>query len=369
MKKLSLKKLLKVGVYAAMFLLFLGVLAGCSPPAEEAAPPDVSGDGKIEVEKPSVKDEAAAFYKGKIIQLIVPYEPGGGYDVNSRLLAPYLEKYSGATVVIRNIDGAGGMLGVNEQYLASPDGLTIGIQNAVACVTNQLAGIEGIAFDMQKFGWIGRLTTDVRVLAMRNDFPYKTIEDMLAAPETFKIGATGLGGSTFVDAVIMKNALELDWEIIHGYDSSPQIDMGMLRGEVDGTFGSYTSRLSMLESGDQFVILQSGETRSSELPDVPTWFEIATTDYSKKLITVLEATHSVGRPFAAPPGLPAERLEFLRDVFYQAVHDPEFVADMIKADRPINFLSGEEMERVIDDALNMPEDIKPIFEKTLKGEI
>lgn len=321
------------------------------------------------VDAKSQKD-AAAFYKGKNLSYIVPYKPGGGYDMYSRLIAPYLKKHTGARIIVRNMPGAGGMLGVNELYKAPANGLTIGIQNAVASVTNQMVGIKGARYDLTKFSWIGRVTTNPRVLVIRKGSPYKTVQQLLSATKPVKIGATGLGGSTYVDAVITKNALNLNVEVIHGYDSSSEIDLGLLRGEIDGTWGSYGSRLSMVEAGEQFIILQNGKKRFPEIPDVPTWFEIAPSEKAKRILSTLDAMHQVGRPVAAPPGIPEERLEFLRKAFDKAMQDPGFIRDAKKAKRGLDYLSGEEMEELIKTSLKIAdEDIKQLFVKAIKGAI
>ena len=113
--------------------------------------------------------------------------------------------------------------GVNEVYEARPNGLTINIQNAVACVTNQLSDVKGVRYDLLKYAWIGRVTTDRRVLAMRKGAATRSIQELINSKSAVKIGATGLGGSTYVDAVITKQALKLPIEIVHGYDSSSEI--------------------------------------------------------------------------------------------------------------------------------------------------
>lgn len=313
--------------------------------------------------------DGAEFYKGKTINFIVPYKAGGGYDTYSRLLAPALEKHTGARVIILNHPGGGGLLGVNEVFTAKPDGLTIGIQNAVAAVTNQVAGVEGVQYDMTKFSWLGRLATNPRVLAMRSGSDYLSIEKLLAAKEPVKLGATGLGGSTYVDTVITRDALGLPIEVVHGYDSSKEIDMGILRKEVDGCWGSYSSRAKRVKNGEQVIILQSGKKRHPKLPDVPTWFEIAKTEKGKRLLTVLEASHGVGRPVAGPPGIPAERLAFLQQAFDKAAHDEEFLKAAKKAKTPVDFLSGPEMAQLAEEALVLPEDVKKTFIQAIKGDI
>ena len=192
---------------------------------------------------------------------------------------------------------------------------------------------------------------------------------MMAAKEPVRIGATGLGGSTYVDSVINRDALSMPIEVIHGYDSSKEIDMGILRKEVEGTWGSYSSRAKRVKNGEQIIILQSGRKRHPKLPDVPTWFDMAKTEKGKRLLTVLEASHGVGRPVAAPPGIPADRLEFLRQAFEKAAHDEDFLKAIKKAKKPVNFLSGPDMAQLAKEALVLPEDVKETFIQAIRGDI
>src|SRR5690606_27297925 len=166
----------------------------------------------------AAKAGPAAFYDRASIKWIIPYSPGGGYDEYARLLAPYLEKYTGARVDILNLAGAGGMRGVNELYKSAPDGLTIGMINGSALVTNEIAGIKGASYDLSRFEYIGRIVADRRVLVVSTDSGYESLEDLRKAPGKVKIGATGLGGSTYVDAVICNQAFEMDLQVIHGFD-------------------------------------------------------------------------------------------------------------------------------------------------------
>ncbi|MFB0505623.1 MAG: Bug family tripartite tricarboxylate transporter substrate binding protein [Thermodesulfobacteriota bacterium] len=323
------------------------------------------------VEAKSVKD-AAAFYKGKVLTFIVPYTPGGGYDVYSRLIAPYLETYTGTRVIVRNMPGAGGMLGANEIYNARPNGLTIGIQNCVGSITNQLTEVKGVRYDLTKFSWIGRMAINLRVLVMRKGSDITSIQELMNAKRTVKIGATGLGGSTYVDAVITNKVLNLPVEVIHGYDSSTEVDLGMLRGEIEGQWGSYSSRLKMVKAGEQFVILQSGDKgkRDPRLSDIPTFFEVTPSEKGKRILSTLAGMHETARPIAGPPGIPKERLEFLREAFYKAMHDPSFSEKAGKAKMPLNYLAGEEMLKLVKSVLEIPEeDIKQIFIQAIKGSI
>lgn len=318
---------------------------------------------------PALSQDAASFYKGKNLTLIVPNKPGGGYDAYSRLLAPYLSKYTGANVVVKNLPGAGGLLSVNTVYSARPNGLTINIQNTMASVTNQLVELKGVQYDLLKYSWIGRVTTDRRVLAMRKGASVKTVQELIRS-SPIKIGATGVGGSTYVDAVITKEALNLPIEVVHGYDSSSEVDLGMLRGEIEGTYGSYNSRLSMVKAGEQFIILQSGNKRSPLLQDVPTWFEAVTSDRSKKLLSVLNALHETGRSLSTTPGVAPERVAFLRNAFDKTMNDPKFIKEAEKGKKDLDYLSGQEIEQLIKTILDIDDpEVKKTFVRAVKGEI
>jgi tripartite-type tricarboxylate transporter receptor subunit TctC len=318
--------------------------------------------------------DVAGFYKGNVIEWIIPYNPGGGYDEYVRLLAPYMEKHTGARVDVLNLPGAGGMRGVNELYDSPRDGLTIGIINGSAMVTNQLAGVKGAEYKIGEFEFLGRVVADRRVLVVSSNSDYTSFDDFLNADKPIRIGATGLGGSTYVDAVISKEAFNLDnLEIIHGFDSSPVVRQAMLRGNIVGTWGSWGSAEDAVDSGREKVILQSGRQRSPDLPDAPTVFELADRtrdpERTRAILTAWDALMAVGRPVAAPPGTNPERLAFLREAFRKVMHDPELIKAAEKAKRPLDYASGKEMGKIARDATEMPEDIKQLFIRAIKGQL
>ena len=362
----------RIGVVFTVFLLIvMMVTTGCSsnkPAPVTNTPPASSGTAN---EAPALDlDAAAAYYKGKTVSFIVPYAAGGGYDINARILAPYLEKYTGARFIIQNVEGAGGLLGTNQIYMAPNNGLTIGIINAVGCATNEIIEVQGISYDLLKFGWIGRIATDVRCLVVRSDYKYQTIEEILSSGETLKVAATGVGGSLFVDAVISAYGMDLDMNLISGYDSSSNVDMGLLRGEVDAAWGSYPSRLTMIKNGEQIPVLQNGYERSPQMPDIPTWFEVAKSDERKAALEILQNIYFTGRCVTAPPGLAPERLAFLQEAFQKAFDDPEFVHEMENAGMEMGFLHGSELFDLFERTLNIPEGpAKDVFIRASKGEM
>ncbi len=316
-------------------------------------------------------EDVTAFFRGQIITWIIPYAPGGGYDEYARLLSPFLRKYTGARVDVENRPGAGGMKGVNELYISPNSGLVIGMINGSALVTSELAGVKGANYKLDQFAYLGRIVADPRVLVMSKAAGFNTFADVMISPAPVKIGATGLGGSTYVDAVVTKEAFDMNVEIIHGFDSSSVVRQEMLRGNIKGTWGSYGSAEEGIDEGAEVVMLQSGSKRLDALPDVPAVFEFADkTDNpqrTREILKAWDALIAVGRSVAAPPGTPENRLAFLRDAFDKAMHDPELVAMGKRTGRLFDFASGEEIHQITLNATNMPPDIKDLFVKAING--
>ncbi len=317
--------------------------------------------------------DPANFYAGKKVRWIVPYSPGGGYDEYARLLSPYMEKYTGARFDILNLPGAGGMRGANELFDSPRDGLTIGLINGSALVTSELAGVKGAIYKVGEFVFLGRIVSDTHVLVVSELSGYDSFEQMLNSAEDIKIGATGLGGSTYVDAVIINEAFGLELNIIHGFDSSSIIRQAMLRGNITGSWGSWGSAIDAVDDGRNIVVLQSGLERNTELPDVPTVFELtgktADSERATAILSAWEALNAVGRPVAAPPGTPDDRVRLLRAAFEKAMHDPEFLSDVERAGRAVSYASGEQMSDIVTRATTLPEDIENLFVKAITGEL
>lgn len=318
-------------------------------------------------------DQVAAFYRGKIIKWIIPYSPGGGYDEYARLIAPYLSKHIGARVDVFNMPGAGGMRGVNELFTSPGNGLILGMINGSALVTNELAGIEGIQYRLDEFQYIGRIVADARVFVLANNSGLKSFDDILNSTTPLKMGATGLGGSTYVDAVVSKEAFGLKVEIVHGFDSSSIVRQAMLRGNIIGTWGSYGSAEEGVDTGSETIVLQSGRERHPDLQHVPTVFELsdkaANPERARAILTAWSALIEVGRSIAAPPTTSPDKVAYLREAFRATMQDPEFLATVEKAGRPLGYLDGDGITKITRDATVMPPDIRDLFVKIIRGEL
>ncbi|MBD3677931.1 MAG: hypothetical protein HUJ27_05940 [Rhodobacteraceae bacterium] len=317
--------------------------------------------------------DAAAFYKDNVIKWIVPYKPGGGYDEYSRLLAPYMEKYTGARVDIVNMPGSGGMKGAVEIFNSPADGLNIGIINGSAMVTNELAEIEGANYKVADYNYLGRIVADARVMVVAANSGIDSYEDLMSDGETAVIGATGLGGSTYVDAVIVGDVFGMDQNVVHGFNSSGDIRTAMLRGDVDGMWGSLGSAMKGIESGDHQVILHGEREATGVLEGIPSVFDIAAQSDdpagNAKILTSWEGLSAVGRPVAAPPGVPADRLAFLRDAFAKAINDPELVAKAEESGRDLSFADGARTGEIAKAATDLDDATRKLFVAAIRGEL
>lgn len=322
---------------------------------------DASGDGLV------------SFLDGAELQWIIPNNPGGGYDEYARLIAPYIEKYSGARVHLRNIPGSGGMRALGELFKSPADGLTIGIINGTGMVTSQIADISNSDYQISELSYLARIATDTRVLTLSVQSPHKSFVDILNAEVPLKIGATGFGGSTFVDAVVSRDLFDLNVNVIHGFNNSAAMRQAMLRGSIDGTWSSWGSVIAQVTSGHTRIVLQGGRTRTAVLPEVPTIFEfldkVADQELASDILDAWTAMHAVGRCVAAPPGIPDAKLQVLREVFKQALNDPQFLDDAVKARRAVNYASGEQMELLVTQTLEIPAEIRQFFVNAVRSEL
>lgn len=299
--------------------------------------------------------DACAGLDGENVTLVVPYSPGGGYDSYARLIAPTLGEKIGATVVVENKPGAGGLLALNELLTAEADGTTMAIMNGIGAGGASLAGAEGASFELDELSYIGRVAGDAQMIVSAGGGEYETWEDVEAA-SGFKFGSTGPGASDFVTPSLLISVFDLDAELVTGFEGSSEVELALLQGSVDGMSGQLDSRQAALESGDQQALVTFDRERPDIASDVPTVLELDIDEEQKALLEAHLDLLDVGRPLVGPPDMDEAALECLRGALAETVEDPELVAEAEKAERPFNYLSGEELDEAITGLLDAPEE-------------
>jgi len=290
------------------------------------------------------------FYRGKTVSYIVSTAPGAGYDFHGRLVSEYMQRYlPGSTFVVKNMPGAGHIIGANFIYASKPDGLTIGTFNT-GLIYNQLTGLQSIKFDLAKFSWLGKGEEETRVFLAISQTGITTFDQLKSAK--MKIPVSGVGTAAYVESRLIVEALGLNFEIIPGYATAEE-HLALRRGEVQGAAGGRTSYQSFVDQGHGKFIFQIGGRKT----DLPLASEFVSDPATLSVINMIGATAQLARFTAGPPDIPAARLLALREAYRSALEDPELREKSAKAGRPIVPMYGDEVAEQVILALQQPPEI------------
>jgi tripartite-type tricarboxylate transporter receptor subunit TctC len=305
---------------------------------------------------PGLAQQGADFYKGKTVTYIVATAPGGGYDTYGRLVAEYMQKHlPGSTFVVKNMPGAGHVIGANAIYASRPDGLTIGTFNT-GLIYNQLIGLEGVRFDLTKMSWIGKAASDPRVIIMAQQSPVKTYDELRSQATPLNMATAGVGSASYVETVMLTNTLRLPAKPVTGYNGNED-QLAMRRGEVAGSIASRSTYEQFVKNGYGRFVAQIGGNDT----DVPQLAAMITDPAAKRLIALIQSQGDISRLTAGPPGIPSDRLEALRRAYRLAMEDKELQDKTAKLDRPVEPLYGEDVATAVKAALDQtPETIAAI---------
>ena len=297
---------------------------------------------------PAAAQQGPAFFKGKTVTYIVATAAGGGYDFYGRLVAEAMQKYlPGSTFVVRNMPGAGHIIGANAIYASRADGTTLGTFNT-GLIYNQLVGLEGIRFDLTKMSWIGKAASDPRVFVIAQNSPIKTFEDLRKSPQV-NFAVSGVGSASYVETKILADALNLPIKIIAGYNGTEDM-MAMRRNEIVGIIGSRSSFDDFKNNGYARYIAQIGGNDK----DVPQLSTLIDDPDGKALVALIQSQGDISRFTAGPPNIPAERLATLRAAFKSAMEDKDLQARAEKGGRPVEPAYGDDVAKMVQEALNQP---------------
>ena len=324
----------------------------------------------LAVAAPARAETVADFYRGKTVQFVLGYGPGGGYDVYARLVTRFIGKYipGQPNVVLVNMPGAGSLRGTNYLYNTAPrDGSVIGAFARDMPLMGIMGGNPAVQFDPRKFTWLGSSSSslnDAYVLFVRKDAVTHSIEDALrpgGAP--IVLSGTGEGATGNDVAVLLRDALGLNLKIINGYPDSGAMFLAIDRKEVDGRFvGLSAVRSSKPEwlkpDTSMNALLQFARaTRHPRFPDAPTALELAKTDRARALIELASLPWTLSRPVAAPPGVPEDRAKALRDAFMAMQGDSEYVAESERLGLDVSPISGEQEDALLDRISKAPPEL------------
>jgi tripartite-type tricarboxylate transporter receptor subunit TctC len=307
----------------------------------------------------------AEFYQGKRLTLITSASVGGGYDQYARLLAKHMPRFipGNPSIVVQNMVGADGIRAANYLYkVAAQDGSVIGgLSRNNGLMHFYDPNNASVQFDARKFHWLGSPQQEIGLFVLRMESGAKSIDDLKRIEVT--ASSTARNAPTSIYPRMLNSLYGTKIKVVEGYPGSQESLLAMERNEVDshvsgGSSAAFRARIAPLLKKDQArIILQMGMVRDAEYPDIPTAIEIMPTPEGKQLFETAFAEQVMGRPFVLPPGVPADRVKFLRDAFDAVLKDPELLKDAKSQRMEIDPVTGAAINALLDRVYAAPPEI------------
>lgn len=309
-------------------------------------------------------DSIADFYKGKQITLVIPAGPGGSYGMYGQLGKAALEKFlpGKPTVVLQFMPGSGGAKATN--YIATAaaqDGSVLYNAEGAASQT-QLLKPAAIRYDMATFRYIGQYSPAPSIISVWASAPATSIEGAKKAEVV--LGATGKGSQQYQVPALLNALVGTKFKIITGYKGSRGLFHAIENKEVHGGLASTVSwstiRPEWMPEGKVVPIFQTGAKAAKGFEKVPLVEDVSKDAEVRQMLRLTTSAAVMGRSMSATPGIPADRLAAIRAAFRQGMEDPEIGKLAAKLKLPIDYSSGEDLEKQVREILATP---KPVVEK------
>ena len=310
----------------------------------------------------AAQDDVASFYKGKIVRLVVGIGVGSGYDINARLLARYLPKYipGNPSVIVQNQPGAGSLTMTNQLYAGGPfDGTAIGASfNGLP--TTPLLQPVGARFDATKLNWVGSTNRETQAMYVWAASPINSLADLTT--KEMIVGAQAPGSTQYDYPKLAEKLFGWKFKVITGYEATPKIHLAMERGEVDGLCSlSWTTiktrHAEWLKAKKINLIAQTSFKKVPEIGDVPLMMDQTKDKEKLQILKIFVGAQQMARPFAAPPGIPADRKAALVAAFDATMKDPEYLEDAKKLELDVNPVSGKAIDSLLAEVYATPKDV------------
>jgi tripartite-type tricarboxylate transporter receptor subunit TctC len=307
-------------------------------------------------------DAVTEFYRLRTITFVSVFAPGGTYDLYSRLVATHLPNFipGNPRIVVQYMPGAGGLTGAVHLATQTPqDGSEIGMVDRAIAV-NQVQRTVGVSLDVNKFQWIGSVSSYGGVLQVAGRTGVKTTDDLRRIP--LVLGSWGVETSSYTMPVLLNALAGTKFKVVTGYRGAAEVDLAVESGEVDGRISSWSTlkytKAAQLADGKVAVVMQSGLKRNPDLPQVPLIGELAATEQGRRILEFIDSDSGIGWSVVAPPGVPLDRVAALRQAFDRMVEDPKFLGDAQAKHLDVVPSTGQEIEALVRRTVSVPrEDI------------
>ena len=313
------------------------------------------------------------FYAGKRVNIVVGSAAGSGYDAYTRMLGRHLGRHlpGNPTITIQNMPGGGGLTAANYLYNVAPaDGTVIGsIQRGL--LISPWVMPEGVKYDVEKIAWIGSTNAETGVVAAWHTVPHKSAQDLFITE--LIVGGSGPQTDSESTPRAYAKLLGMKFRIVSGYESTGPVLLAMERGEVQGIGNSSWSNWTTgyahyLKDNKVKILLQSGLEANPELPGVPLALDLAKSPATRAALELLLTPNKIGRPFAAPPAVPADRLAMLRKAFDETIKDPAFLAEAKSQNMEISPTDGAYIQSTARRLRELPAEVTQMARDAIKPE-
>lgn len=309
--------------------------------------------------------QAGGYYRDRVVNINVAGGPSGGHTRYARLIQPYLQKHLGAREVrITNMAGGGGLKAANFIWRAKPNGLQIFFGNVSTLILAQLAGSPGATFDATKFLYLGRATSEPRVLSVGGKSAIKSIEDVWKLNRPFVYPSQGTD-EDFYTMAVLADTLGFKVKAVTGYEGNADTALAVIKGDGDGHITGWSESLAAIRSGDKHPILMVTSLRSPDYSAIPIVTEIAPTGRRATVVAmanILE-TH---RSYIGPPSMDAQAVASFRAAVNAALRDPGLLAESKKGARPVAPMAGATQQKVIAEITRASANLSPILKAAVK---
>jgi tripartite-type tricarboxylate transporter receptor subunit TctC len=319
----------------------------------------------------ALADAVADFYNGKKLQFIIRANPGGNYDLYLRLLARHMVRYipGNPTAVPVNMPGGGGRTALNFFDKVAPhDGTTITMVTQTVPMDQALRFDPNLKTDMRKLNWLGNMSDENMFLVLMRSAATKSLDD--ARRRDTVLASTGTGGSEVFLISIINHVLGTRFKNVHGYRSSPEMNLAMQRGEVEGRIMTnlrLASKFFPKGIADLNPVLQTGLKKDKSYPNVPLLLDQGRDESGKLMVGFISKVMGLARPVATNENVPRDRVAALRRAFDAAMKDPALLAEAGQQGLHISAWTGEELQSTVIGIVNTPESTLEQIRKVIKG--
>jgi tripartite-type tricarboxylate transporter receptor subunit TctC len=303
--------------------------------------------------------DAAAFYAGKVLKIIVGLPPGGGADAYARLLQRHLPRQlpGAPAIMVQNVPGAGSLKSI--AYLdAQPDDGTVLNTFSPGLLIQTVTAPERFRVDFRNYGWVGNVGEDVRVCYLWHSLGVRSLQDLAAHGEVV-MAASAVGTAGNIEGAMLRDLFGIKIRRVEGYAGAADKRLAVEKGEVDGDCAGWTALPpDWLREGKIDVIVRLSPTLLPGMDQrIPFARELLAGERDREVFDFLMAPEKLGRMFMVSPRVPAERLAALRQAFDGMAADPAFRNEATALGLALAPMSGSEVARDVAALYAAPSDV------------